>query len=269
MKFPKLKSLTAALVASATLLASAPAAHAIMGGRTNTHDNIARVILGNRLCTGTVMSPTKVLTAKHCVAQGSNQIMIGNQTFFTTEAVLHPNADLAVVTLNKRTNVRPAPLSGRHLAAGDRGVATGWGGDDRRINPFSRAEQGDVRVARRVTNLPSDDPRATLIETTVTGGRAQPGDSGGPMFQGGYVTGVISMASGLGTGAFYVPVAEHLDWITRHSGAARPVITGAPMPLVDATVYPTRLPWPQNPVVNVSEIESLMNYRFNVSVLSS
>lgn len=264
-----LKRVTAAATAAIALFAATPTANAVMGGRTNESTSIARVILGDRLCTGTVIAPTKVLTAKHCVHQGANQVVVGNRTLRVTEATLHPSADLAVVTLNRPTGVTPAPISGAHLRSGARGIATGWGGDDRRLNPISRAEQADVRVVRRVTNLPSDDPRATLIEATLTGGRAQPGDSGGPLLQGRYVTGVMSMSSKIGTGAFYTPVAEHADWIARHGGSNRPAITGTPMPVVDATRFPTRLPAPQSPIVNISEIESLLNYRFNVTVLSS
>lgn len=264
-----LRRLTAAATAAIAIFAATPSASAVMGGRTNQAPNIARLILGDRLCTGTVIAPTKVLTAKHCVSQGSNQVVVANKTFFVTEATLHPKADLAVITLNRPAGVTPAPISGTHLRAGDRGIATGWGGDDRRLNPLSRAEQADVRVVRRVTNLPSDDRRATLIETTVTGGRAQPGDSGGPLLQGRHVTGVMSMASLVGTGAFYVPVAEHLDWIARHGSGNKPASIGTAMPLVDATRFPTKLPAPQSPLVNISEIESLLNYKFNVTVLSS
>jgi secreted trypsin-like serine protease len=64
-----------AILAAATWLASSPA-HAIVGGGTPQADGIVRsivTIVGSRgnFCTGTLIAPTVVLTAAHCVQPGA------------------------------------------------------------------------------------------------------------------------------------------------------------------------------------------------------
>ncbi|GAA1474273.1 trypsin-like serine protease [Corynebacterium felinum] len=255
-----LKKLVAVVALSAATFASAPAAHAVMGGRVNTHDNVALILLGGSLCTGTVVAPDWVLTARHCVHQGQSLIRINNQNHYPTQAILHPSDDIALLRLNHPTQVAPAVLSDTHLQPGERGEVVGYGSTQGTI-----ATAADATVQRRVHNLPAPLDRVTVIESQVTRGRIVQGDSGGPLFDdAGKLAAVQSGTTQPGTVAFHTPVAEHVNWISRHAGLPAVRVLDAPAPNVDARAFPTLIPAPRVPVIGNTVIESLLNYNFDL-----
>ena len=69
------KAAVAAAIAIASSTIVAPPAGAIAGGRVNNADSLALLILGGSQCSGTVIAPEWVVTAKHCVHQGNSAIL--------------------------------------------------------------------------------------------------------------------------------------------------------------------------------------------------
>lgn len=266
------KAAAAALAAAATLPLINPApAHAIVGGSwvaPGPQSNaVVRLRLDNLNCTGTLIDPMWVLTARHCVgAQGQySELSVGpfvlGDSHHATDVFMNPNVDLALVRLDRPSSQAPAPLLTRHLVENDPGVIAGWGGY--RQNLFLVAKQADARVFRRVTHVPGDEA-ALLIEAIISRGRLQSGDSGGPLFVDGHLAGVASNANGtdhgvVGSVGWYIPVAEHLQWISAVTGIPLPPAAGQPAFLHDAAVTGVPEPNLTFPAVGSSAIESLGN----------
>lgn len=254
-----LSVLTAFALASSALVAAAPA-QALANARnatgsSATSDAMVRLQIGQTACSATMITSSWALTARHCIPESGNAgAAVGSSTLSplqpVAQAIIHPTADLALVQLPNQINASTVDLYGAHVQPGERGQASGWGGYS--VLGQQVVQAADVQVQRRVTNVPSPDRGAVMLEGTVANGRLMPGDSGGPLYINGQLAGVLSMstadehnASQAGTVGWYIPVAEHADWIARHTGKPIPPIVSAPAPLVDATAHPTFIPAPQ------------------------
>lgn len=164
------------------------------------------------LCSGTLVTPTVVLTAGHCLSFGLKSaavaifpdgVMEVDRPAFA--AAVHPDfslariaiADVGVLVIDPPvTDVTPLPLA--TTAPRPRVLATivGFGDDPRGTNGVKR--EGTVRLARcpravrRVGILPGQLFESLCWRPKRHGNDTCAGDSGGPLLVGGAVAGVTS-----------------------------------------------------------------------------
>lgn len=199
------------------------AAQPIVNGQINTGDP-ATVYLSIG-CTGTLVSPKTVLTAKHCLANtikvyfGTYAKQSGTGTWINTvHKQGHPSADIAMLTLASPGPTAPIPLNKQDLSAhlGKQIRIAGFG-----VTGENSGGDGTKRVG--VAALQSLDGGIMYATNTPSG--TCYGDSGGPNFMtlGGteYIIGVTSFgtaACGSGLDGS-VRVDSYAQWIEAYIAA--------------------------------------------------
>nr|WP_284694122.1 trypsin-like serine protease [Rhodoplanes serenus] len=240
----------AGLATVAAALASWPGpAAALVGDSPAAAPALARhvvLIVGSRgsSCTGTVLAPTLVLTAAHCVQPGADYKLVSfdaarRPTLLDVAAVLrHPGFDMAAllghratadVALLHATAPLPAPFVAAPLGRTD-AIAVG---DPVTVVGLGVAVRGDGRsggTARMATLAATGRPgslQLRLVDPAAGGERpgrgACTGDSGAPAFRDengrAAVAGVVSwstgpkLAAGCGGLTGVTPLVRYRAWI--------------------------------------------------------
>jgi secreted trypsin-like serine protease len=230
----------AATVAALALTAPAPPATAIIGGtaaQTGTFPSLAYVVdFQGQLayqCTGTVIAPSLVLTAGHCVENMQTGVPFSPSGFRVVTGSVDPlqpgepvstvlgvivypalerkvdNGDAALLVLSTPTTAPPvtlaSPTEAKRLAAGAPATIVGWGKTAYEQTSLTEQLQSAATVvqARKWCrrNAPPFYPRGeicTITPPSYATGVCQ-GDSGGPL-----------LAAGPGGEAIELGVANHV-----------------------------------------------------------
>ena len=242
------------IVSFAITLALTNAAFSITGSRSAPSEAVARsivTVIGSRgtVCTGSLIAPSIVLTAGHCIAPDTSYRVIDPSTqpprlITTQNAVTHPKfnmqtmlahratADVALLLLPSNVPNKSAATLGlprSPIQAGSRftvaGVGVASSGGDEGV--------GKVRAANlTVTGNPGTlqirlvDP---VTQNKSAGMGACTGDSGAPVFEDqdgrSIVVGIVSWSTGPNNGdgcgglTGVTPLTLYIDWIVKTARA--------------------------------------------------
>jgi secreted trypsin-like serine protease len=201
----------------------------IGGGNASNAPWAARLFAnGRQNCTATIIAPTYILTAKHCVSNTTAQytFRVGSldQTSGGTMATgstitRHGTADIAIVRLTTSVSGTYSPLGTTSDVATQQTVQVyGWGATctgQPEINCQSQLlKVANVRV--RTLNCSDYTGGAAVCATRINGITAG-GDSGGPMFASGRQVGVASTSDRANNTA-YTNITRYRTWINSVAG---------------------------------------------------
>ncbi|HSD89998.1 MAG TPA: trypsin-like serine protease [Kofleriaceae bacterium] len=227
-------------------------------------DAVAVEYGGSQACSGTLIAPTVVITAGHCVAGGApDSVLIGasalsraseGERITVIKAIEYPNSqssmDVGVLVLAKPSQFMP------------RQIATGWARSD--IKNAAAVEFVGFGTTDKNGTISTDnlmEAQSTITDyncTTSSGCNTAakpdgelgaggmgidtcPGDSGGPMYlltdYGSFLAGVTSRAYDTATyacseGGIYERPDKIVDWITQQTSAEIAVAPGPTAELV-------------------------------------
>lgn len=204
---------------------------AIVNGRTDrTHDAVGLVGVTTDdgyafHCSGTLVGPSVVLTAAHCLFDSDDRRLTARTLVFATDVVhevrqsnvapgYDPDAyedweDAARLVLAAPADVAPLPVREAEPERSDRATVVGFGvTDDWSDEGFGVRRRVDVRIDAVTTR--------ELAYDAASGGACY-GDSGGPVLIDGRVAGVTSRLYGFGCRG--LAVAQRADvllgWLRR------------------------------------------------------
>ena len=194
---------------------------------------VGQIAIGD-FCTGSLISPTHVLTAAHCAETilnlGSAQtgtFTVGGRTYVTSSIEVHPQYnsflltnDLAILVLSESVeDVDPLALNEIPPEVGDLVTLVGFGGQGT-AEEGSDGSFGEKLVGTTTIDLVNPTEFSWSFDDP-TESNAAPGDSGGPvihdrdgeLFVSGIVSAGILADAELGDITFCVRVDAYLDWI--------------------------------------------------------
>lgn len=215
--------------ASAASSAAAPTAQAVQpiigGGYAQSSPGAARLFSnGRETCSATIIAPTWILTAKHCVSGGGLSFRIGSLdqhsggTLANGVQTYTHGSDLALVRLDRSVQGTYATLGQPGtVRVGQTVQVWGWGATSQ-CGSEANCQSPYLKVANvTVTSGCTDAYGGSAICARRGNGITAGGDSGGPMTLNGVQVGVASTSDRQTTTA-YTNVTAYRSWIQSVAG---------------------------------------------------
>ncbi|MER6503056.1 trypsin-like serine protease [Streptomyces sp. NPDC001455] len=179
---------------------------------------------GQETCSATIIAPTWILTAKHCVAGGGLSFRIGSLDQYSGGTVANGvqtythSADLALVRLDRSVQGTYSQLGQPGtVRVGQNVQVWGWGATSQ-CGSEANCQSRYLKVANvTVTSGCTDAYGGSAICARRGDGITAGGDSGGPMTLGGVQVGVASTSDRQTTTA-YTNVTAYRSWIQSIAG---------------------------------------------------
>lgn len=186
----------------------------------------ARLFLnGQPNCTATIIAPRHILTARHCVGGslafriGSLDQNSGGHVAYGAQTTVHPNADLAIVRLDRSVQTTYSPLgAGSDVWVGQYATVLGWGATcTDRPEPQCQSRYLKYATVRVATVNGRDYHGGVAVGAYYYNGITAGGDSGGPMFANGRQVGVASTSNRYDYTS-YTNITRYRSWIQSIAG---------------------------------------------------
>lgn len=219
------------VASAATPVAGTDVAPKIIGGSPADTDATVQLRFGQGgstySCTGSVIAPQYVLTAKHCT-EGIDWMDVyeGKETanpgpaIEVDETYESTSGDVAIVHLTKPANATPAKIADSYTATpGDTGTIEGYGA---RADGASSDRLYTANVEVLGDSL--DAYYGTAVHIKGVDGAANHGDSGGPLRVNGEIVAVCSTGdtadpgSDINSSSNYANLTNHREWIRSVAG---------------------------------------------------
>ncbi|WP_394846378.1 S1 family peptidase [Pendulispora brunnea] len=172
-----------------------------IGGHANP-SNADYVVSVNGSCSGTLVAPTKVVTAQHCIHSGENRA----GGVVATRATQIGARDVAVLTLSRALDLPTVRLAREIPGVGTKGTLIGFGRTED-SSAFDTRREARLRVYKVGSNVADESDRIgpTGFFARNADSRGCGADSGGAFMVGGMLAGVTVLGD---------PSCSHPDWDT-------------------------------------------------------
>lgn len=200
------------------------------GARDESDDGVAALAFedGTVFCTGTLIAPRFVLTAAHCVAHEPSQVVFARSSRVVKNLTLHPEFDPRTLAHDVGIVEIESPADRSPIRCGDVPAKN----TTVRLVGYGRAKATDSLSAgtkhwgeATIRDVLLDDH---LLELTPSPAMACSGDSGGPVFSGDRLIGVVSFGDeACGVVTFATSVAAEQTFIDGVLNALPPPSEGA------------------------------------------
>ncbi|MCM0674636.1 DUF1986 domain-containing protein [Micromonospora phytophila] len=209
------------LGASSGAVAAPAGPQFIIGGTTVSSAPWAAAVFSNGsfTCSGTIIAPQWVLTARHCL-NGTMSVRVGSVYRSSggvtrTVSATYSRYDLALMRLSSSVSTSYVTLANSNPPINSTNTIYGWG--QTCYSGCSASSQLKTATVRVTSTSYTDAYGGQAIRSTEISGNAWRGDSGGPEFYNGAQVGVASTADGYSI-QNYGSVAYNRAWITSVAG---------------------------------------------------